>query len=85
MKIEYQQIVKRITDSSVSTIRKHLVDMPTTKLNQLPSESIVGCLNRLLGVNDSTELNEEKLSTEYIENHLVVKKIQCRLFAMLRF
>lgn len=75
MKVEYQQILKQITNSSVSTIRKHIVDMPTDKLDQLPSESIVECLNRLLGVDDSPEMNEEKLSTENIEQRLVVEEI----------
>ena len=60
MKFEFQQIVKLINIYSVFTIQKHLVDVPTDKLNTFSSDRrITECLHRLLGVDDSQVIVEE--------------------------
>ena len=74
LKVESMQIIRTITDSSVITIRKHLVDLPMDKLSKVPSDSITGCLNRLLGADDDSQeevINEDDASVRKIVKLLV--------------
>ena len=75
LKVESNQIIKIITDSSLSSMRKHLVDVPTDKLSKVPSDSITGCLNRLLGVDDDDDdsqvINKNDASVRKMEKYLM--------------